>query len=81
MPGACIYYKLLSEPSAQVSLQQNTRYKIRHKGLDTPKNRRVVFARFSLKFYRLPTTRASYTVKLQRKACKNDAAVLGVSRP
>ena len=45
------------------------------------KHRRVIFARFSLKFYRLRTPLASYTVKLQRKACKNDAAVFGVSRP
>ena len=33
------------------------------------------FARFSLKFCRLPTTRASFTVKLQRKACKKTRRV------
>ena len=43
------------------------------------KHRRVVLARFSLKFYHLPTSRAWKTVKLQRKACKNDAAVFGVT--
>ena len=42
---------------------------------------RVVFLCFSLKFYRLRRKRRRYTVKYQRKACKNDAAVLGVSRP
>ena len=40
------------------------------------KNRRVVFACFSLKFYRLRRWRRRYMVKYQRKACKNDAAVL-----
>ena len=45
------------------------------------KNRHVVFACFSLKFYRLRRSRRRLTVKYQRKACKNDAAVLGVSRP
>ena len=35
----------------------------------------------SLKFYRLRRSRRRYTVKYQRKPCKIDAAVLGVSRP
>ena len=51
-------------------------YGIHIQSIDTPKNRRVVFDV-------LPFTMLASSVngKTSKKRCKNDAAVLGVSRP